>query len=31
MQNRIVEEAIATLHPENGEVFVLSAGLKFCF
>ena len=26
MHSRIVEEVIATLHPENGEVFILSAG-----
>lgn len=28
MHTRTVEEVIATLHPENGEVFLLSAGLR---
>lgn len=28
MYNRTVEEVIATLHPENGEVFLLSAGRR---
>ncbi len=26
MYHKIVEEVIATLHPENGEVFILSNG-----
>ncbi len=28
MHNRIVEEIITTLYPENGEVFILSAGRR---
>lgn len=31
MHSRIVEEVIATLHPENGEVFILSAGRRCKF
>ncbi len=30
MCNRIVKEVIATLHLENGEVFLLSAGRRYC-